>query len=66
MADFISPTNVLDVDIGHINKDNIEQLKTINIHTLPGTLKLLMESTYFRMDEIGVKCCLLSEFLSLM
>lgn len=35
MASFETKSNKLDVDIGHINEANIEQLKVININTLP-------------------------------
>lgn len=36
MTTFVQTKNVLDVEIGHINQANIEQLKTINTNTLPG------------------------------
>tara|TARA_A100001035_G_C27713234_1_gene468257 strand:+ start:196 stop:759 length:564 start_codon:yes stop_codon:yes gene_type:complete len=35
MASFETKTSKLDIDIGHINEANIEQLKVININTLP-------------------------------
>ena len=39
MTSFTQNKNILDVEIGHINEANIEQLKTININTLPGRFK---------------------------
>lgn len=35
MAELELKSNKLDIDIGHINEANIEQLKVININTLP-------------------------------
>ena len=35
MTSFDAKRNELDIDIGHINEANIEQLKVININTLP-------------------------------